>query len=414
MPTSGQESLESMHRHYYTAVNLLKIPSELSKLVLTTNRETRVEVPLVRDNGSLEVFTGYRFHHNNARGPYKGGVRYHVDADEYECRALAALMTWKTALVGIPFGGAKGGVQIDPSHYSSLELERLTRRFLGRIDNVIGPTVDIMAPDINTNPQIMAWLMDEYSRRHGYTPAVVTGKPVILGGAQGRESATGQGVVYIAEKAAEHCAMPFANATVAIQGFGNVGSHAAWYFKNQGAKVIAISDISGAYYNPAGIDVDGAIASVREHHSLKNFQGGEHISNHELLLLPCDILVPAALDHVITRDNAAQVRAKLIIEAANAPLTAEADEILAKAGCLIVPDILANAGGVTVSYFEWVQNLQQFQWQREEVESRLKTILDAAFAEVLAQARKHGISLRTAAYVIAVDRVAEAVKLRGY
>ena len=411
---AGLNSLDVVNHHFDAAARALGLDDRLAHLIRSTDRELRVEVPLVRDDGTLDVFTGYRVQHNNARGPYKGGLRYHPEVDSAEVTALASLMTWKTALVGVPFGGAKGGITVDPTKFSARELERLTRRFVLAIDPVIGPHEDIPAPDVNTNPQTMAWFMDEYSRRHGYSPAVVTGKPPAVGGSVGRNEATGLGVAVVAEKAAAAIGLSLKGAKVVVQGFGNVGSFAAGFLHDRGVLVVGISDVHGGRYNPKGIDVAAARAFVAKTGSLKDLPDTETRTNAELLEAPCDVLVPAALDRVLTGDNAARVRAKLIVEGANAPTTFEADDVFKDRKVTVVPDILANAGGVTVSYFEWVQNLQQFAWPLDQVRAKLASYLEAAFAATWAAAEKHNVTPRTAAFILAVVRVAEATRLRGY
>lgn len=395
------------------AAEYVDIDPGYAELIKSVDRETRVEIPTRMDNGELRVFIGYRVQHNNARGAYKGGIRYHQDVDLDEVRALAALMTLKTAVVGIPYGGGKGGVTVDPRKLSQTELERMTRMFIDKIDPIIGVQEDIPAPDVNTNAQVMAWMMDEYSRRHGHSPGIVTGKPIELGGSQGRAEATGRGAVIVLKEAADEYGIDLNEATVAIQGFGNVGSHAAEYLYDLRVPVIAISDISGGYVNADGIDIPEAMDYVREHGDLGGFTGGDQISNEELLELDCTILIPAALGQVITIDNADRIKARLIVEGANEPITGRADTILNDKGVIVVPDILANAGGVTVSYFEWVQNLQQFQWELDEVRSKLERILVDSFRAVHALAVRHKVSLRLAAFILAIERLEKATRLRG-
>lgn len=410
----GLNSLDVVNHFFGMAARTLRLDDRLAFLIQNTDRELRVEVPLVRDDGTLEVLTGYRVQHNNARGPYKGGLRYHPEVDAAEVTALASLMTWKTALVGVPFGGAKGGISVDPTQLTPRERERLTRRFVQAIDPVIGPQEDIPAPDVNTEAQTMAWFMDEYSRRHGYTPAIVTGKPPAVGGSLGRKEATGLGVVITAEKAAAAAGLSLKGARVIVQGFGNVGSHAAQFLAERGAVVVGISDLSGGKYHPAGIDLAAALRLQAETGTIRDLPGAESRSNAELLESPCDLLVPAALDRVLTGANAGRIQARLIVEGANAPTTFEADAVFRERGVQVVPDILANAGGVTVSYFEWVQNLQQMPWPVEQVHARLAGILDTAFAATRAAAARHRVTLREAAYILAVERVAEATRLRGF
>ncbi|MGB9699190.1 MAG: Glu/Leu/Phe/Val family dehydrogenase [Thermodesulfobacteriota bacterium] len=378
-----------------------------------TRRELTVHFPVKMEDGSIKVFTGYRVQHNLARGPAKGGIRYHPDVDLDEVKALAMWMTWKSAVVNIPYGGAKGGIQCDPMKMSKWELENMTRRFTWEIAMIIGPERDIPAPDVYTDPQIMAWIMDTYSILKGYSvPGVVTGKPLELGGSLGRHEATGKGVFITAQEAASLLNIPLPGAKVVVQGCGNVGGIAAKYFEKAGAKVIAISDYRGGIYNPQGLNISSALDFQKKLIS-EDYKEGERITNEELLQLECDLLVPAALENQITGKNASQIKAKIIVEGANGPTTTEADEILYDRGIFIVPDILANAGGVTVSYFEWVQNLQELLWSEDEVSERLTRIMKRAFAEVLAISQKRKVNMRTAALMLAIGRVAEATKLRG-
>jgi glutamate dehydrogenase (NAD(P)+) len=367
------------------------------------------------DDGSVRIFTGYRVQHNRARGPSKGGIRYHPEADINEVRALAMWMTWKCAVVNIPYGGAKGGVMCDPKKLSLKELERLTRRYATEISVIIGPESDIPAPDVGTDPQVMAWIMDTYSMHRGYTvPAVVTGKPIAVGGSEGRIEATGRGLVMIANRCSQILNIPLQGARVVIQGFGNVGSSAAKFFHEAGAKVVAVSDALNAVYNPKGLDIPLLLKHcVRREGTLPQYAEGEVLTNREMLELPCDFLVPAALGNQITSQNAARIRARVIIEGANGPTTPEADRILNEAGVFLVPDILANAGGVIVSYFEWVQDLQSFFWSEDEVNQRLERILIDAFDEVVRTAKTRKVDMRTAAYIIGVGRVADAIITRG-
>src|SRR6185295_301537 len=352
--------------------------------------------------------------HNGSRGPYKGGIRYHPEVDLHEVRGLAALMTWKTALLDIPFGGAKGGIACAPWEMSQGELERLTRKFIQRISIILGPNRDIPAPDMYTNAQTMAWIMDQYGRKHGYTPAVVTGKPLEVGGSQGREAATGRGTILVLEHAARSFGLPVDGATAVIQGFGNVGSFAARFFHELGGKVTAVSDVSGGLHDPAGLDVPALLAHVARNRTIQGFGQGRAVSNDDLLTLPCDFLIPAALGGVINRRNAERIQARFVIEAANAPTTPTADQVLADRGVIVVPDILVNAGGVTVSYFEWVQNLQQFYWDEEQVNRELGKRMARAWENVHGVHLEKKVNLREAAYVIAIDRVARAESLRGF
>ena len=377
-------------------------------------RELTVAVPVRMDDGSLHVFTGYRVQHNGARGPYKGGVRYHPEADQEEVRALASLMSWKTSLVNIPFGGAKGGVQCDPRTLSKEELRRLTRRYTINIEHMLGVNRDIPAPDMGTNSQTMAWMMDAYSSIHGYTPGIVTGKPIEFGGSAGRESATGRGVVFIIVNLAKDMGIDPAGARIVVQGFGNVGMWTATLLQEMGCTVIGISDIGGGIYSEAGIDIGAAIAHKKESEFFSDMPGVDRITNEELLELECDFLVPAAIDGVIHAGNAPNLKAKVIVEAANHPLTPEADEIANDRGIPVLPDILVNAGGVVVSYFEWTQNLYQHQWEEERVNGELKKIMTRAYEAVRDTAKRDGITYREAAFDIGVGRVAHVADLRGF
>jgi glutamate dehydrogenase (NAD(P)+) len=378
----------------------------------STYREIRVQIPLRRDNGTVETLFGYRVQHNGARGPYKGGVRYHPHADLDEVRALAALMTWKTALVEVPFGGAKGGITVDPSTLSAAELERMTRRFMAQVSYIIGVNRDIMAPDMNTNAQTMAWMMDAYGQRAGHSPGIVTGKPVALGGSLGREAATGRGVIMVLNEAVRDAGKRPEDLTMAIQGFGNVGSWTARLAAEQGYKIVAVSDVRGGVHNGGGFDVEKLLAHQRETGSVVGT--GEELGNDELLELDVDILVPAALGGVIREANAGRIKARMVVEAANHPVTPVADQILIDKGVTVLPDILANAGGVTVSYFEWTQNIQQFQWEEQRVNDELGKHMRNAYGQVRNYAQANGTDLRQAAFSIAVERVAEAAHLRGY
>ncbi|MFN3974490.1 MAG: Glu/Leu/Phe/Val family dehydrogenase [Dehalococcoidia bacterium] len=396
------------------AAERLGLEDGLRQHLRHTKRELTVHFPVRMDDGSVRVFTGYRVQHNLARGPAKGGIRYHPAVDLDVVRALAMWMTWKTAVVNIPYGGAKGGVAVDPKRLSTGELERLTRRYASEIALLIGPENDIPAPDVGTNDQVMAWIMDTVSMQKGYSvPGVVTGKPVAIGGTLGRREATGRGVAIVAREAMRIRGIPLQNATVAIQGAGNVGLYAAQCFAQMGARLIAISDSASGIYNPHGLDFPKVEAWKQAHGQLQGFPGAEAITNNDLLTLPCDILVPAALENQITERNADQVRARLIIEGANGPTTPQADAILRERGILVVPDILANAGGVVVSYFEWVQDLQFYFWDLDEVNRNLERVLVRAFLEVASLAEQEGTDMRMAAYMLAIRRVAEVMRLRG-
>ncbi len=377
-------------------------------------RELIVNFPVKMDDGTVKVFTGFRVQHNDTRGPAKGGTRYHPDVTLDETRALAALMTLKTAVVNIPYGGAKGAVTCNPKVMSQNELERLTRRYTSEISILIGPERDIPAPDIGTNPQVMAWIMDTYSMIKGYTiPAVVTGKPITIGGSKGRFEATGRGCMLSAGLAANHLGISLNGATVAVQGIGNVAYCAARLLAGEGCRIIAISDSKGGTYNPKGLDLESLVNYKKETGSVVGFKDAENITNTELLALPCDILVPAAIEDQIVKANAADIKARTIVEGANAPTTPEADEILSDNGVLVVPDILANAGGVVVSYFEWVQDLQAFFWSEDEVNRQLETVMHNAFHEVLEMSQRQKVNMRNAAYMLAIKRIADAMEARG-
>jgi glutamate dehydrogenase (NAD(P)+) len=401
-------------RQFDIAADRLGLDPSLRAQLREAERELVVSVPVRMDDGSVKVFTGYRVQHNLGRGPSKGGLRYHQDVTLNEVRALAMWMTWKCAVVGIPYGGGKGGVAVDPKTLSAKELEGVTRRYTAAISVIIGPQSDIPAPDVNTTPQIMAWIMDTYSMHVGYTvPGVVTGKPIALGGSYGRSEATGRGCVVTIAEAARHEGIDIIGATVAVQGFGNAGSVAASLLHEMGAKVVAVSDTQGAIYAAAGLDIERVKTHKAEHGTVVGFGGAENISNAELLELEVDVLLPAALENQITVDNAERVRARIVAEAANGPTTPDADEILHRKGVFLIPDILCNAGGVTVSYFEWVQDLNRDQWSEEVVNSKLTAIMVRSFAEVVAMAEREEVDMRTGAYLVAVDRVAQATALRG-
>jgi glutamate dehydrogenase (NAD(P)+) len=399
--------------NFRLAADRLGLDSETRTLLTTPFREMRVEVPVRLDDGSLKVFLGYRVQHNGSRGPAKGGLRYHQAVTDDEVRALAEAMTWKTALVNIPFGGAKGGIVCDPSTMSQNELERLTRRYTSRIQVILGPFRDVPAPDMNTNAQVMTWIFDEYSAHHGYTPACVTGKPVDLGGSLGREQATGNGVAIVTRELMKELGRPLKGATVVIQGYGNVGSHAAAALEALGASLIGVSDVNGGIFSAKGIRVADLNAHRKSNGKIQGMAGTEPLSNEDLLELKCDVLIPAALECVIHRGNAERIKAGAIVEAANLPTTPEADRILDRRGIIVLPDVLANAGGVTVSYFEWSQNLQQLFWEESKVNAEMERILLSAFHNVINRSKSEKMSLRAAAYTIAVERVARAEKLRG-
>jgi glutamate dehydrogenase (NAD(P)+) len=408
-----ETAIDVTRENFLKAARILGLDEDMQILLSTPYREVRVEVPIRMDDGRLKVFTGYRVQHSGVRGPAKGGIRYHPLVDVDEIRALAAAMTWKTAVVNIPFGGAKGGVACDPSQMSQQELERLTRRFTSRIHLMLGPYRDVPAPDVNTNGQVMTWIFDEYSKSHGYTPACVTGKPLEMGGSLGREQATGRGVSLMVREAARDLGFDLRGLRVAIQGFGNVGSNAAQLIAALGCSIVAVSDVNGGVYNAQGLNVGDLRAHVKAKGTVAGFSGAKKLSNADLLECDCDVLVPAALECVLHAGNAPRVKAKLIVEGANLPTTPSADTILEQKRVTVVPDILANAGGVTCSYFEWAQNLQQVFWDEERVNRDLEQIMVKAYQEVAARARQQNLSMRTAAYCIAVERVARVEKLRG-
>ena len=396
------------------AAEHLKLDPGIRQVLREPRRALTVTFPVKMDDGTVRVFTGYRVQHNLGRGPAKGGIRYHQNVSIDEVKALAMWMTWKCAVVGIPFGGGKGGVIVDPKKLSLKELEALTRRFTTEISVLIGPERDIPAPDVNTNAQVMAWMMDTYSMHQGYTvPGVVTGKPISLGGSEGRNEATARGAVYTVVDAAAHLGMDLTKATVAVQGFGNAGSIAARLIRDEGATVIAVSDTGGGILNRGGLDVDRVIGWKKEHGTVAGFPGAKAISNDELLAVECEVLIPAALENQISAANAGRVKAKIVAEAANGPTTPEADAILHDNGVFIIPDILCNAGGVTVSYFEWVQDLNRDHWSEAIVNAKLKEIMDRSFGEVLAMSLLEEVNMRTAAYLVAVQRVADATAMRG-
>ena len=397
---------------YKSAVKKLGLKSNIARALEIPDRELKVEIPFRRDNGEIDSVVGYRVQHNNTRGPFKGGIRYHHHVDIDEVRSLATLMTWKTALVDIPYGGGKGGIGINPSDYSKVELERISRKFFRAIDPIIGVNIDIPAPDVNTNAQVMSWFMDEYSQTHGYTPGIVTGKPLELGGSEGREAATGRGTAIITREAAEKWNIDLKGAKVVVQGFGNVGSYAAKFLHEYGCKIIGVSDISGGLYASDGFDVEELFDYNYKHRTIDGYQYGKKITNEELLALECDFLIPAALGSAVNEDNVDSLNCKIIIEAANGPVTGEAADKLWKKKIAIIPDILTNAGGVTVSYFEWVQNLQQFKWPEDEINQKLEQKMVAAFNEVYSVKQNKNVPMRIASFMVAIDRVSTAYNLR--
>jgi glutamate dehydrogenase (NAD(P)+) len=406
---------ETALQNFDTAANLLSLDSNIRKQMRSPERELTVNFPVEMRDGDFEIFTGYRVHHNTARGPAKGGIRYHHDVTLDEVKALASWMTWKCAVVNIPFGGAKGGVACNPKEMNKSELENLTRRYTTEIAQIIGPQRDIPAPDVYTDAQIMSWIMDTYSMAKGYSiPGVVTGKPIALGGSKGREEATARGCIYVIAEVADYLNMTLKNARVVVQGFGNAGSISARLVHDEfDCKVIAVSDSKGAILNEKGLDPHRLIEHKQKIGSVLDFPDSESISNDDLLTLECDILIPAALENVITKTVAPKVKAKIIAEAANGPTVPEADLIMSKNGTFVLPDILANAGGVTVSYFEWVQNNYGYFWQEADVNTRLKEFMVKAFHEVLSVARKYDVTMRIGAYILAIQRVHEAIRLRG-
>ncbi|HEX5831880.1 MAG TPA: Glu/Leu/Phe/Val dehydrogenase [Gemmatimonadaceae bacterium] len=409
-----ENPFEAMMSRFDRAANLLDLEPGIYKVLRHPEKQITLSIPVLMDNGEVEVFTGHRVLYNTSRGPAKGGIRFDTQVTLEEVKALAAWMTWKCAVVNIPFGGAKGGVLCDPLKMSVGELERLTRRYTAGIISTLGPDSDVPAPDVNTNERVMAWVMDTYSMHVGHTvTAVVTGKPVEMGGSLGRREATGRGVMLVAKEALAHLGMPVQGTTVAVQGFGNVGSVAANLLHREGCRIVAIGDRSGAVHNSAGIDVPRAIEWVKQHKTLEGFDGGDHLDSDELLTLDVDLLVPAALENVITTKNADRIRARIICEGANGPTTAAADALLEEKGIFVVPDILANAGGVTVSYFEWVQDRGGYFWPEDVVNDRLREIMTRSFHDVLTLAQQHKVNMRTAAYMLSISRVATVHRLRG-
>jgi glutamate dehydrogenase (NAD(P)+) len=417
-PKPGQRAEVSnldIVRHYFdVAADRLKLRDDLRTVFWSPYREVTVQIPVTLEDGKIHVYSGYRIQHNGARGPYKGGVRFHPEVDIDEVRALASLMSWKTAVVNIPFGGAKGGVNCPADKLEPAELQKISRSFMDKIEKVLGPTRDIPAPDVGTNAQVMAWFMDEYGKLHGHTPAICTGKPIELEGSLGREAATGRGCVYMFREAAPHLGISPADTTFAVQGFGNVGSWAARLMHQLGCRMVAVSDASGAIRNDAGIDPDALNDFLRDGGELSEFEGSEAIDAEDLIGVECDVFIPAALGGMIREDNADRLQCKMLIEGANSPTTPAADAILNEKGVYIVPDVMANAGGVVVSYFEWVQNLQHFRWEEREVNDKLATIMRRTYREVSARAKEEKIPLREASYEVGIERVVQAARTRGY
>jgi glutamate dehydrogenase (NAD(P)+) len=409
----AMNAYQTTNHYLERAFELLALPERVRTALITPSREIRVELIIELDDGSLGHYIGYRVQHDDSRGPFKGGLRYHPDVDLDEVRSLASLMTWKTAVVDVPFGGAKGGIQVDPKQLSRRELERLTRRFVEQISPVIGPNTDIPAPDMNTNPQVMGWFFDEYSRRCGFSPAVVTGKPLELHGSLGRDAATGRGCLFAAREVLAAAGKKLEGTTFAIQGFGNVGSWLARLLHAAGARVVAVSDLHGGVFKGDGLDIPSLAAHARTTGSVADFVGAEPLSNKDLLQVEGDVLVPAALGHVLHEGNARDIRAKYVLEAANGPTTAEADQIFNERGIVCIPDIWANSGGVTVSYFEWTQNTQKLKWSEELVNEMLEKHIVQAHRAIAACMEEYKCSMRTAAFVVGVRRVKEATELRG-
>jgi len=406
--------LEESHYYFHKAADVLNLPDRIREILLTPLRVVKVELVIDDDEGQLQHYLGFRVQHNKARGPMKGGLRFHPTMDEDHAAALANLMTWKTAIVDVPFGGAKGGINCDPTQMSEQELNKVTRRFVEQTKEIIGPTIDIPAPDVNTNAKVMGWIMDEYSKYAGFSPAVVTGKPLELFGSEGRDEATGRGVMVVLDEALKERGKSWQETNVAIQGFGNVGANAARLIAEQGAKIIAVADHMGGVSNENGLDINALNDWVNEHRTVKGFDGGEPFNGPEIITWEVDVLIPAALEDAITEDNVEGVKADIIVEGANGPTSPAAHEALVQRGVLIVPDILANAGGVTVSYFEWAQNIQQFSWNKERVDQELTDTMRKAYAAVSEVAEEHSIDMRTAAFVLAIRRVGKAAKARTY
>jgi glutamate dehydrogenase (NAD(P)+) len=417
-PRAGQRAevsnLDIVRFYFNRAVQRLELDDDLRTVFWEPYREVSVQIPVRLSDGRIHTFSGYRIQHNGARGPYKGGIRYHPEVDIDEVRALASLMTWKTAVANVPFGGAKGGVNCPADKLERSEVQQITRSFMDKIEKILGPTRDIPAPDVNTNAQVMAWMMDEYGKLHGHTPAICTGKPIALEGSYGREQATGRGCVYMFREAAPQIGLTPAESTFVVQGFGNVGSWAARILQQLGARMVGVSDASGAIRADAGIDADELAAHLRDGGKLTEFPGAEAINPDDLFDIECDVLIPAALGGMLHEHNADRINARMIIEGANSPTTPAADQILHDKGVHVIPDVMANAGGVVCSYFEWVQNLQHFRWSEREVNDKLGGIMRRAYRDVAARSKEERISLREAAYLIGIERVVEASRTRGY
>jgi glutamate dehydrogenase (NAD(P)+) len=402
-------------RHYFDkAADHMGLADDVRVVFWTPYREVTVQIPVTLSDGKTHVFSGYRIQHNGARGPYKGGIRFHPEVDVDEVRALASLMTWKTAVANIPFGGAKGGVNCPAAKLQPSELQKISRSFMDKIEKVLGPTRDIPAPDVNTNAQVMAWMMDEYGKLHGHTPAICTGKPISLEGSHGREAATGRGCVYMFREAAPHLGVSPADTTFVVQGYGNVGSWAARIMQQLGSRMVACSDANGAIRSDAGIDANKLHDHIVNGGLITEFEGAEAMAADDLVAVPCDVFIPAALGGMIHEHNADRMECKVLVEGANSPTTPAADQILRDNGCYVIPDVMANAGGVVVSYFEWVQNLQHFRWEEREVNDKLGTIMRRAYREVSSRAKEEGLDLREAAYLVGIERVVDAARTRGY
>jgi glutamate dehydrogenase (NAD(P)+) len=407
-------NFEIVNHYFDLAAERIGLPDDVAAVLRSAYREVQVQIPVKRSDGKTHTYTGYRVQHNGARGPYKGGVRFHQEVDLDEVRALASLMTWKTAIADVPFGGAKGGVNCPATDLEEGEKQAVARAFMSKIDKVLGPTRDIPAPDVNTNAQVMAWMMDEYGRLHGHTPAIVTGKPIPMEGSHGREEATGRGLVYLFREAAGKAGLKPSETSVAVQGYGNVGSWAARLMQDLGARVVAVSDAYGAISSEEGLDTRALAEHVAESGEVSGFEGADELDVVEFLETECDVFIPAALGGMIHKSNADRLRCRMIVEGANSPTTPAADEILQDKGVFVVPDVMANAGGVVVSYFEWVQNLQHFRWDEREVNDKLGRTMRRAYREVAARAEEDDVPLRLAAYEVGIERVAEAARLRGY
>jgi len=403
-------------RHYFDlAADRMELADDVRVVFWTPYREVTVQVPVKLSDGKVHVYSGYRIQHNGARGPYKGGIRFHPEVDVDEVRALASLMTWKTAVAGVPFGGAKGGINCPTDKLDQSELQRIARSFMDKIEKVLGPTRDIPAPDVGTNAQVMAWFMDEYGKLHGHSPAICTGKPIALEGSYGREAATGRGCVYMFREAAPQLSLSPADTTFVVQGYGNVGSWAARLMQQLGSTMVAVSDANGAIRSDHGIDANALHEHISKGGLISEFEGAEEIDPDDLVAVPCDVFIPAALGGMIHEGNAERMRCKMLLEGANSPTTPAADEILKANDVYVIPDVMANAGGVVVSYFEWVQNLQHFRWEEREVNDKLGTIMRRAYREVSSRAKEEGgLPLREAAYLVGLERVVEAARIRGY